>query len=85
MQESVSSYTSDGNYKKERRDIDKQLLKLIQQVSGTQEQVGTANQSSHNLVTLSIHLLSQLSVPAASLICHVRQKVFRPLNSVWLY
>lgn len=43
MQESVSSYRSDDSRKKERRDIDKQLLKLIQQVSGTQEQVSTVH------------------------------------------
>lgn len=36
----MSSYTSDDSRKKERRDIDKQLLQLVQQVSGTKEKVG---------------------------------------------
>ena len=38
----MSSYTIDDSCKKERRDIDKQLLQLVQQVSGTKEKVGSA-------------------------------------------
>jgi len=39
IQAAIKDYVADDGYKKERRDIDKQLTKVTQQISGTQYNV----------------------------------------------
>lgn len=62
VQAETSSYTSDGSDagKMERRGIEKQLLKLVQQVSGTQEQASQHHSYIQSIATTA-HVVKKLS------------------------
>lgn len=62
MQASIKEYVSSEAHKKERRDIDKQLTKVTQQISGTCYIVSVSHRATSGLSGTSVHLHHCLEV-----------------------
>ena len=62
MQASIKEYVSSEAHKKERRDIDKQLTKVTQQISGTRYIVSPTHSATSVLTSLPQSLLHGVAV-----------------------